>query len=593
MSHGNNQKKGKTMKLKTLLLIILIGTISLWGGFSNIDCNNEGNLTVLHITKGDCKAIEAFWDATGKGDAWKDKKGWDELPLKPITNWAGFFRLNDDNQSLRIFNVIDLNISGTLPEALSSFTNLKVFIVDGNHFSNLPDSIKNMQSLRTLGLGRCDYSGALPDDLNLPNLKKLYLDSNHFTGSIPKNYKNFTKLQRLILYDNNLSGPLPDLSALTNLQDFEIYHNQFTFADIEPQMGWISKIKHESHIYQMGHYDNYIVYNTNYPDPRRHCHDYYTDERHRVVYFDKTLRIEPREVPQNTYSNHDFFAWFQYNIYGDKERDVTTDGSRIYIKHNATKADEGEYYYEANNSVVSTLDYDNDRLYYCSTPREDGIRAIYDHTPVVSNIPSSPVTIHIGDDYSYEPNATDADGDSLEYNITNKPSWAHVDLATGRVYGTPIDIGSYDINITVTDIDGYGKPKIPVHVNYTLTVLPKNITSIENGYEHNTTHNQILSTITPSLHATQSNNPESFGFIEGNNCNSGSRAYIGVDSDGKLITGYKDCNSDTFLSTLQDNSTYPNKSKATLKPKPDSNSEAMIEVEVPLNKGQSITVAGE
>ncbi len=62
------------MKLKTLLLIILIGTISLWGGFSNIDCNNEGNLTVLHITKGDCKAIEAFWDATGKGDGWKKKK---------------------------------------------------------------------------------------------------------------------------------------------------------------------------------------------------------------------------------------------------------------------------------------------------------------------------------------------------------------------------------------------------------------------------------------------------------------------------------------------------------------------------------------
>jgi len=57
--------------LKTLLLTTLLSTATLFAGFSEVDCTNEAHYKdILHITQGDCQALEAFWDATGQGVGW-------------------------------------------------------------------------------------------------------------------------------------------------------------------------------------------------------------------------------------------------------------------------------------------------------------------------------------------------------------------------------------------------------------------------------------------------------------------------------------------------------------------------------------------
>lgn len=70
-------------------------------------------------------------------------------------------------------------------------------------------------------------------------------------------------------------------------------------------------------------------------------------------------------------------------------------------------------------------------------------------------IAGSPATqIAVGESFSFRPNATDADGDSLTFNITSKPAWASFNSETGRLWGTPDagDVGSHeDIMITVSD----------------------------------------------------------------------------------------------------------------------------------------------
>ncbi|WP_405233557.1 putative Ig domain-containing protein [Lentisalinibacter salinarum] len=72
--------------------------------------------------------------------------------------------------------------------------------------------------------------------------------------------------------------------------------------------------------------------------------------------------------------------------------------------------------------------------------------------PVISGSPAKAVTE--GTQYSFTPSATDPDGDSLSFSITNKPAWAAFDAATGRLSGTPQagDVGTYaDIVISVSD----------------------------------------------------------------------------------------------------------------------------------------------
>jgi hypothetical protein len=58
-------------------------------------------------------------------------------------------------------------------------------------------------------------------------------------------------------------------------------------------------------------------------------------------------------------------------------------------------------------------------------------------------------------DYSFKPTASDPDGDVLTFAVSNLPSWATFDSATGEIRGTPAqaDLGSYG-NVTVSVSDG-------------------------------------------------------------------------------------------------------------------------------------------
>ncbi len=72
--------------------------------------------------------------------------------------------------------------------------------------------------------------------------------------------------------------------------------------------------------------------------------------------------------------------------------------------------------------------------------------------PVLTGSPDN--SVKIGESYSFQPAASDPDGDALSFDIQNKPGWANFDTATARFSGTPLlgDEGVYsDITITVSD----------------------------------------------------------------------------------------------------------------------------------------------
>jgi len=73
--------------------------------------------------------------------------------------------------------------------------------------------------------------------------------------------------------------------------------------------------------------------------------------------------------------------------------------------------------------------------------------------PNISGAP--PTAAREGQAYEFTPTATDADGDTLTYNISNRPAWASFDSATGRLSGTPGTgtVGTY-ANITIRVSDG-------------------------------------------------------------------------------------------------------------------------------------------
>lgn len=61
----------------------------------------------------------------------------------------------------------------------------------------------------------------------------------------------------------------------------------------------------------------------------------------------------------------------------------------------------------------------------------------------------------VGDVYDFVPTASDADGDSVTFSVSNKPAWATFDPSTGRLTGQPTlaDVGLFNA-ITISASDG-------------------------------------------------------------------------------------------------------------------------------------------
>jgi len=72
--------------------------------------------------------------------------------------------------------------------------------------------------------------------------------------------------------------------------------------------------------------------------------------------------------------------------------------------------------------------------------------------PVIGGTPAA--SVDIGATYSFQPTASDADGDQLTFSISNRPSWTTFSTASGTLSGTPkaANIGNYSkIVISVSD----------------------------------------------------------------------------------------------------------------------------------------------
>jgi len=82
------------------------------------------------------------------------------------------------------------------------------------------------------------------------------------------------------------------------------------------------------------------------------------------------------------------------------------------------------------------------------------------NAPIISGAPGNAVVI--SNAYSFTPSASDPDGDTLSFNVQNKPAWASLNSTTGALTGTPSlgDVGNYS-NIGISVSDGNMSDSLP------------------------------------------------------------------------------------------------------------------------------------
>lgn len=87
------------------------------------------------------------------------------------------------------------------------------------------------------------------------------------------------------------------------------------------------------------------------------------------------------------------------------------------------------------------------------------------NAPSITGTP--PSSVKLGENYSFEPEASDPDGDTLTFSVEGKPDWASFDTATGALNGTPVagDEGTYEIAIAASDGEASDSLEFSVTVN--------------------------------------------------------------------------------------------------------------------------------
>lgn len=111
--------------------------------------------------------------------------------------------------------------------------------------------------------------------------------------------------------------------------------------------------------------------------------------------------------------------------------------------------------------------------------------------PTISGTPSTSAKVNQA--YSFQPVASDPNGDKLTFQISSKPAWASFDATTGRLSGTPSSsaTGTFaDIRIAVSD--GKASSTLPP---FSITVAASQVGSATLSWQpptHNTDGTPLL-----------------------------------------------------------------------------------------------------
>ena len=128
---------------------------------------------------------------------------------------------------VKMIELIDLNLDGTLPESIGLFPHLTTLWIAQNDqlTGTIPSTVGNLTNLQLLDLYSNALTGTVPLSLfNLSHITSFYLYDNLLTGSLPSSSHIWQPLASTItnfgLEQNLITGTLPAaIGKLTKLQN--------------------------------------------------------------------------------------------------------------------------------------------------------------------------------------------------------------------------------------------------------------------------------------------------------------------------------------------------------------------------------------
>ncbi|CAI5479714.1 unnamed protein product [Closterium sp. Yama58-4] len=137
----------------------------------------------------------------------------------------------DDQGRIVAINLPAGNISGYLPEGISTLKSLQQISLPSNQlFNSLPLSVSLLTNLTSIELSNNNITGSIPPAwFQLRDLNILDLSRNRLTSSLPDAFDPLASLHLLNLSSNSFSGNLPpSIGNLNFLEKLDLHSNPFS-----------------------------------------------------------------------------------------------------------------------------------------------------------------------------------------------------------------------------------------------------------------------------------------------------------------------------------------------------------------------------
>nr|XP_010317419.1 probable LRR receptor-like serine/threonine-protein kinase At1g53440 isoform X2 [Solanum lycopersicum] len=132
--------------------------------------------------------------------------------------------------SLKKISLCKNMFDGIIPPNLKSLESLEILELSYNLLSGNISELGGIGTLTELNLADNQLSGELPDSLtSFVNLEELQLQNNEFVGGLPSSFYSLVNLKTFDVRGNNLSGKIPDFTeGWKNLLIMNLMGNNFS-----------------------------------------------------------------------------------------------------------------------------------------------------------------------------------------------------------------------------------------------------------------------------------------------------------------------------------------------------------------------------
>ncbi|BBN07993.1 hypothetical protein MPTK1_4g07920 [Marchantia polymorpha subsp. ruderalis] len=143
-------------------------------------------------------------------------------------NTDNWITCSNSTKSARVLTIglKNLNLTGTLPQALTRLRFLREVNLGYNKFRGVVPDLRNLTHLEILDLSENNFTGPIPNTTFFPNITQLILSGCNFTGGIPPSLFKNKNLQKLRLDNSPLRGPVPNLNGISNIKELYLGQTQ-------------------------------------------------------------------------------------------------------------------------------------------------------------------------------------------------------------------------------------------------------------------------------------------------------------------------------------------------------------------------------